>query len=313
MKARKNQKIIRERTAETEGKTVAWTQKELEELYSKVNEKGSTDAEYRERLLRDPVSAIEEIAGRPLPESYRLECIASDNSYSATYVIPDFAQGEIDFNELRTVAGGSRAESQSDIESPGSNEEEPAGLSVALIVSVCAAAGNIGPCPANACAANIGCAANACGGNACAADGTCIGDACGAEACAAQGGCGANACAAEACALDVGCAWNACAADACAANIGCLKLACHSDICSGHGGCASYGHCFADGACSFDISPRCVVYSVKTATQASDAPAGYDPFGQSIAGAAAGQYFGKSQGDVLSTPSAPAAEPELDE
>lgn len=302
-----------------EDKTMAWTQKELEELYSKVNEKGSTDPEFRQRLLKEPVSAIEELAGRPLPEGYRLECIANDNSYSGTYVIPDFAQGEIDFNELRSVAGGSRVEREADIGPSGSNDDRPAGLSVAAIVSVCAAAASVGPCPADACGANAGCAGDACGAAACGAAGSCMAEACGGEACGAAGGCAANACGGEACGGDVGCAWAACAADACAANIGCVSNVCGGDACAAHGGCAIHGGgggaCAADGgcfgaACGADVCAavaKCTAYGAKVSAAASGAPSGYDPFGQTIAGAAAGQFFGKSQGAAASSPAAPAS------
>ena len=314
---------------------MTWSQRDLEELYKEVNKKGSTDEQFKEWLIRDPVAAMESVAGRPLEEDGKLEVVANDGSYSNTYVVPDFAQGEMDFNELRTVAGGSRVESAADI-SGGSNEERPAGLSVAAIVSVCAAAAAVGPCPADACGAkggcivevcgaeacgtDFGCAANACGANACAFLGACGGNACGADACAANIACIGNACAANACAADVMCGGNVCAANACADNVVCGGNACGGAACgsnllcagnaSGSAACRANllcagnaggaGACGAFGLCFADKTGPFACGEAASGSLSS-ADGSLDPFGQSIANAAPSQYFGGGQalgGDV---------------
>lgn len=213
-----------------------WTQKELEELYQRVNKLGASDADFRKELMADPHAAIEKIAGRELPEGFRLKFIENDPSYNATYLVPDFTPDELNLKALQTDAGETGEENSEDTVHP------KVGVSFVLIVSACAAA-----------VSTVGC-----GGDACAAAG-CVGDACAAQACAAAGcggnaGCAGNACAAAGCGADLGCAADGCGGNVCAANLTCLTNACGADYCAGFAECSGAicgaDRCSAFGGCT---------------------------------------------------------------
>mgnify|MGYP000007559908 CR=1 FL=1 len=157
-----------------------WTQKEMEELLAKMNKKAMTDTEFRKEVLTDATKALEKLAGKPLPEGASLKCIERDPNYQATFVLPDLIdEDKLDDEALSQVAGG---------------------ISVALIASVCAVAGGIGPdvvvCGGRACVGDL-CVAQVCGGDAKVWDG-CAVDVCGADA-ETESNCSIDACGAKAC------------------------------------------------------------------------------------------------------------------
>lgn len=213
-----------------------WTQKELEELYQKANEKAKADPEFRKAVLSDAGSALEELAGRKLPEGFSLELVESDNSYASAYLVPNFTGDEIDMKGLRSAAN----------DNTDDQGKMSVGVSFVLIISVCAAAASVGPCGGNicggaacagdACAGNI-CGGAACSGNACAGDAICGGNICAGNACAGDVICGGAACAADACAGDVVCGGNACAGNACAGDVVCGGDACGGYACGGNVAC----------------------------------------------------------------------------
>lgn len=227
-----------------------WTQKELEELYQKANEKAISDPEFRKAVLADAKSALTELAGRELPEGFSLELVENDNSYASAYLAPNFTGDEIDLSELRSVAGGKAND-------PDDNDNHMVAVSVALIISVCGAAVSVGPCGGdvcggdacggnicggavcggNACGGDIACGGAACGGNVCGGDIACGGDACGGNACGGNVICAGNACGGDACSGDVACAGNACAANVCGGNAACGGNACAGNACGGNAAC----------------------------------------------------------------------------
>ena len=178
-----------------------WTQEQLENLYQEVNRRVADDPEFRAKMQDDPKAAVEIIAGRDLPDNVSLKVIEKDGNYAATFVVPDFVQGEItrelSVEEMKQVS---------------------AGISFLLIISVCVAAVSTGPCGADVCGGNA-CGGNVCGGNACGAD-ACGGNACGGNA-SASGACAGNACAGDACGGNAGCAAYIGAADPCHTFVGC--------------------------------------------------------------------------------------------
>ncbi len=179
-----------------------WTQEELEKLYQEVNRKVAEDPAFREKLQADPKAAVEEIAGKVLPDGVSLKVIERDGGYAAMFVVPDFLQGEIDRSQL----------------SAGQAEQVAAGFSFFLLVSVCLAAVSVGPCGIDACGGNV-CGGNVCGGNVCGAD-ACSGAACAANA-DGSGACAGNACNADTCGGNVGCAGYVAGADPCRKFLGC--------------------------------------------------------------------------------------------
>ncbi len=148
-----------------------WTQQEMDELIAKMTKKAMTDAAFRKEVLEDATKALEKLAGRPLPEGSSLKCIEKDPNYQTTFVLPDLIDEErINDESLEQVAGG---------------------ISVALIASICAVAGGVGP-DIGYCAGKA-CAADACGGNICSRD-LCAGKACGGHSFTTEESCNSKAC-----------------------------------------------------------------------------------------------------------------------
>lgn len=212
---------------------MSWTQKELEELYQKVNQLASTDADFRKEMQENAHAAIERVAGRTLPEGFRLETIETDLSYNRTFVAPDFAPGELNLRDLKSVAGGQGEQQSGGEPTSGDGSDAMVGISFMVIVTVCAAATSVGPCGADVCGAQAGtgetCAGAVCGAEVC-AGAACAGEACGGAACAGEAGtetaCGGAACAGEACG-GAACGGDACGADACVLEA-CSTAACAS-------------------------------------------------------------------------------------
>lgn len=198
-----------------------WTQEELEQLYQQVNAKAAQDEAFRKEVLTNPKAALEKMAGRKLPDEFNLKIIENDSGFASTYIVPDFVQGELDVQELGSEALG----------------QVSGGVSFFLIVTVCAAAVAVGPCPGDACGA-AACGGNVCGGAACGAD-ACGGNACGGAASGVSAGCGGAACGGDACAANIGCAGYSAGADVCGANVGCAAYASSASACGANKGCAA--------------------------------------------------------------------------
>ena len=122
-----------------------WTQQELEELLAKMTKKAMTDAEFRKEVLADANKALEKLAGKPLPEGASIKCVERDPNYQTTLVLPDLIDEEkLDDESLTSVAGG---------------------INIALIVTVCAGAMDVGP-NVGACVTKFSVYGN-CGADAC--------------------------------------------------------------------------------------------------------------------------------------------------
>lgn len=203
---------------------MSWTQKELEELYQKANARGLADPAFRARLETDAKRALEEISGKELPEGFSLNMVDGDRRYAAAYFTPDFTGGELSLSDLRAVAGGA---GEQDFGGDEGNVEVPNyGISFALIVSVCGAAAAVGPCPADACGAQGGCAGDVCGAAACGAAAGCAGEACGLAATGVTAGCAGEVCAGAATGVEGGCIGDACGVAATGVEFGCMGEVC---------------------------------------------------------------------------------------
>lgn len=112
-----------------------WTQEQINTIYMEVQKKAVMDHAFRTELLENPKAAVAKVAGEELPDGFKIKVIENDPAYNATFVLPDLLSDEISDEELDQVAGG---------------------VSIALVISACAAAVTIGPCPADACAAAAG-------------------------------------------------------------------------------------------------------------------------------------------------------------
>lgn len=111
---------------------MSWTQEEMNEIYDRVRKLVLTDEEFREELVKDSKKAIEKLAGKELPDGFKVKVIENDPAYQATFVLPDFVGDEMDDAALDEVAGG---------------------LALVIGISACAAAVTVS---GNICAAAVG-------------------------------------------------------------------------------------------------------------------------------------------------------------
>lgn len=83
-----------------------WTNEEAKEVLAKVKEKAAYDPEFRKLVLNNPDEAIEEVAGKEVPEDVTIKFIESDEDADMTFVLPPLQDEELDEEELDEVAGG---------------------------------------------------------------------------------------------------------------------------------------------------------------------------------------------------------------
>ena len=84
-----------------------WTAGLTQAAINAALRRAGTDTEFRKLALSDPSAAVEQIAGQPLPESFRLRVLERDG-YDVTIVLRDpIEDGELSDSELEHVAGGS--------------------------------------------------------------------------------------------------------------------------------------------------------------------------------------------------------------
>jgi hypothetical protein len=83
-----------------------WTSEEKQEAIQRVITRAMNDTDFRQKALTDGNEAVEEAAGRPLPEGYRLRFV--DNAGAdLTIVLADSHEGpELSDENLAQVAGG---------------------------------------------------------------------------------------------------------------------------------------------------------------------------------------------------------------
>lgn len=86
---------------------MAWTQQEINECIAACKQKAVTDAQFRQKLLKDPGEAIREISGKEIPAGFRIKVLESDPNYDATFVLPPPISGNLSDKDLDGVTGGS--------------------------------------------------------------------------------------------------------------------------------------------------------------------------------------------------------------
>ncbi|MCR5734041.1 MAG: hypothetical protein K6G22_05460 [Lachnospiraceae bacterium] len=206
---------------------MSWTQKELEELFQKANEKAVRDPDFRKQVLEDPNKALSELAGKDLPEGLKLTFVEGDSRYTAAYLTPDFAGGELDLTDLKSVAGGEGEQ--------GRKPEDVQAWSVVLIVTVCAAAVSTSDCSGDVCGAALCegdlCAANICGAALCDNDVFCFLDGCLTAACPSFMLCTGEVCGAAYCNPAIVCAADYCSKAICGRELICAVENCNTAQC----------------------------------------------------------------------------------
>ena len=82
---------------------------DIGEVVVKVMERAAEDDAYRAKLIGDTNAAIEEVAGRPIPEGINV-VVHENTSTTLHFTLPyqPAADGELDDDELEHVAGGAK-------------------------------------------------------------------------------------------------------------------------------------------------------------------------------------------------------------
>jgi hypothetical protein len=82
-----------------------------EHALNAVLARASTDWDFRQQLLNEPVRALKEAFGLVLPAPFRIRFVERDADLDALIVLPDFHAGdrlndELDPDDLEVVNGG---------------------------------------------------------------------------------------------------------------------------------------------------------------------------------------------------------------
>lgn len=85
---------------------MSWSHEEAEKAFVEVKAKAITDKNFRELVLSNPQEAVEQVTGKPVPESFKIKVIESDPNYHMTFVLPEMVSEELSEDELEDIAGG---------------------------------------------------------------------------------------------------------------------------------------------------------------------------------------------------------------
>ena len=105
-----------------------WTQKELEEVYQKILARAKDDPAFLQEVREKGKAALEEVAGRKLPEGFQLQFVDGESNYANAYVLPDFTGDEIDLGQLKSVVGGTEGDIPVNIQGEGQDDESYSSL-----------------------------------------------------------------------------------------------------------------------------------------------------------------------------------------
>jgi hypothetical protein len=86
-----------------------WSIEEAKEIMEQAQKRSTTDPQFRSRLLSNPNSAVQELAGKPIPPNFKVRALERQG-YDVTLLLPDPVSkaGELSDAELEQVAGGGR-------------------------------------------------------------------------------------------------------------------------------------------------------------------------------------------------------------
>lgn len=84
-----------------------WTIEEAKDVMDKASKRAATDMTFRSKLLSNPNTAVQEIAGKPIPPNVKVR-ILERQGYDFTLILPDSVGkgGELSDAQLEQVAGG---------------------------------------------------------------------------------------------------------------------------------------------------------------------------------------------------------------
>jgi hypothetical protein len=85
-----------------------WTAEQAQAVVNTALSRAATDGEFRKLALADANAAVEQVAGQPLPEGFRVRVLEREG-FDITLVLRDpVVDGELSDSELERVAGGAR-------------------------------------------------------------------------------------------------------------------------------------------------------------------------------------------------------------
>jgi hypothetical protein len=85
-----------------------WTQEDTKKVAAAILRRAATEPAFREKALKNPNAAIQEVAGKPLPAGVTVRFIQNEPGVTMTLVLPDpvDASKELSEKEQEQVAGG---------------------------------------------------------------------------------------------------------------------------------------------------------------------------------------------------------------
>jgi hypothetical protein len=98
----------RENQGRCEMSDTQWTPEDTKKVAAAILRRAATEPAFREKALKDPNAAIQEVAGKPLPAGVTACFIENQPGATMTFVLPDpvSASQELSEAELEQVAGG---------------------------------------------------------------------------------------------------------------------------------------------------------------------------------------------------------------
>ena len=81
---------------------------EDQRILNEVTTRAAVDSAFRQRLMTNPNAALSEVAGRPVPSTFKVKFIEKSPELDALVVLPDLVDenAELSAEELEAVAGG---------------------------------------------------------------------------------------------------------------------------------------------------------------------------------------------------------------
>jgi hypothetical protein len=86
-----------------------WTNEEIQRVVEQSIKRGKTDASFRSLALAQPRAAIEQVAGKSIPEGLKVKFFDGSNAH-LTIILPEYSadESELSDTQLEQVAGGGR-------------------------------------------------------------------------------------------------------------------------------------------------------------------------------------------------------------
>lgn len=87
--------------------TTEWTPQEIQRVIEESIRRGKTDQQFRSLALSNPRAAVEQVAGKPVPEGLRVKFFDGSGEH-LSIILPEYVEDESELSDtqLEQVAGG---------------------------------------------------------------------------------------------------------------------------------------------------------------------------------------------------------------